>query len=100
MLLLASQIPRESAIILNNWENENHSRTSGWPFTPPSILETLQQSRIRGKCLDPSMKLRLELSNVGSCLTTDGRHTFLFMQNSIGIKKTPNNNFPNISKCI
>ncbi|XP_033211089.1 uncharacterized protein LOC117169080 [Belonocnema kinseyi] len=85
MVLLASHLPRESAIILNNWNDENRFQSSILPFTPPSILETLQQSRMQGKSLDPLMKLRLELSTVGCTLTTDGSgHTFLFLQNSIG----------------
>lgn len=86
MVLLASHVPRENALILNNWNDENRFRSSVLPFTPPSILETLQQSRMQGKSLDPLMKLRLELSTVGCTLTTDDNgHTFLFLQNSIGI---------------
>lgn len=87
MILLTSQLQRERSIILNTWINQERSQSFSLPFTSPSILETLRESQMQGKCLDPSMKLRLGLSNVGGALIpgTEGQ-TFLFLQNSIGIK--------------
>ena len=87
MILLMSQLPRESSIIVNNWIDDNSSRSYSFPYTPKNILETLKQSRMQGKCLNPYMKLRLELCNVGCTLITDDKGlTFIFQQNSIGIK--------------
>lgn len=85
VLVIASQIQRERSIIINNWTNEMHSKSYSLPFTPPSILETLQESQMQGKCLDPSMKHRLGLSNAGCTLITDSEgQIYLFQQNSIG----------------
>ncbi|XP_051174820.1 uncharacterized protein LOC127290354 [Leptopilina boulardi] len=85
VIILTSQLQRERSIILNNWTNENDSQSYSLPFTPPSILETLQESQMQGKCLDPLMKHRLGLSNAGCTLIPDTEgQIYLFLQNSIG----------------
>ncbi|XP_012280790.1 uncharacterized protein LOC105699921 isoform X2 [Orussus abietinus] len=72
IIVLSSQLPRENTIILNTWENTETPHSYNLPYTPPSILDSLTASQQQGKCLDPSMRIRAELSTAGSLLIPDG----------------------------
>lgn len=89
MIALTSQLAGETAIILNTWESRDTPHSYSLPYNPPSTLDTLKESQMQGKCLDPSLRKRLQLSNVGTSLVLDSNGDLtLFLQNSIGKKKS------------
>jgi len=66
--------------------NEENSHSFNLPFTPPHIAETLNESQLQGMCLNPYLRSRFELCNVGSTLVTNlEAGVSYFVQNSIGI---------------
>jgi len=67
--------------------NEEKSHSFNLPFTPPYIAETLNESQLQGMCLNPYLRSRFELCNVGSTLITNVKQAEVsyFTQNSIGI---------------
>lgn len=59
---------------------------------PSSISDTLKACQDEGKCLDPSMRGRLGLCNVGATLNSNDRNDVnFFTQNSIGRPILKNN---------
>lgn len=86
IIVLSTQKVGENAIILNTWMGEEESHSFNLPFTPPCILETLNESQIQGMCLNPYLRSRFELSNCGSTLVTNTQkgEVSYFVQNSIG----------------
>lgn len=86
IIVLSTQKVGENAIILNTWMDEEESHSFNLPFTPPCILETLNESQIQGMCLSPYLRSRFELSNTGSTLITSTQkgEVSYFVQNSIG----------------
>lgn len=86
IIALSSQTSGETAIILNTWMSEEESHSFNLPFTPPSIVETLNESQMEGICLDPYLRSRFDLCNAGSALITNvkGGGVSFFVQNSIG----------------
>ena len=84
-LILSSQIPTESTVILNTWTSSETSHSFNFPFTPPHVLKTLNESQMQGMCLNPYLRNRFELCNIGStAIKSDGETISLFLQNSIG----------------
>ncbi|CAL7946110.1 unnamed protein product [Xylocopa violacea] len=84
-IVLSSQIAGESTIIINTWTSSETSHSFNFPYIPPDIRETLNESQMQGMCLNPYLKDRFELSNTGSSLIkSDSQNIFLFLQNSIG----------------
>ncbi|XP_033325282.1 TATA box-binding protein-associated factor RNA polymerase I subunit C-like [Megalopta genalis] len=84
-VVLSSQVPTESIIVINTWTSDEISHSFNFPFTPPHIKETLDESQLQGMCLNPYLRNRFELSNVGSALIqNEADNIFLFLQNSIG----------------
>ena len=84
VIVLSSQLSSETTIILNTWDDCD-PQSYNLPHTPPSILDTLNESQMQGKCLDPQLKKRLKLSNAGISLAVDNNGDLsLFLQNSIG----------------
>lgn len=85
IIVLSSQTASENAIILNTWTKMEESHSFNLPFTPPCIAETLNEAQMRGMCLDPYLRSRFDLCNVGSTLVTNGKgEVYYFVQNSIG----------------
>ncbi|KAM0736332.1 hypothetical protein ACS0PU_010293 [Formica fusca] len=86
IIVLSTQRVGENAIILNTWMGEEESHSFNLPFTPPCIVETLNESQIQGMCLNPYLRSRFELCNTGSTLITSTKkgEVFYFNQNSIG----------------
>ncbi|XP_032690127.1 uncharacterized protein LOC116853254 [Odontomachus brunneus] len=85
IVVLSSQIAGENAIILNTWTKMEESHSFNLPFTPPYIAETLNEAQMRGMCLDPYIRSRFDLCNVGSTLVTNTKgEVSYFVQNSIG----------------
>ncbi|XP_015601100.1 uncharacterized protein LOC107270526 isoform X2 [Cephus cinctus] len=83
-VVICSQLTDEVSIILNTWVHSDTPHSFSLPYTPPSILQTLAVSQSRGKCLDPIMKSRIEVSNVGCAMGADTEgHISLFLQNSL-----------------
>lgn len=87
VLAFSSQLPNESAIILNTWTCEDKSFSKCLPYRLPSILKSLYIAKTMGKCLDPLTRRRLHLCNTGCSFVSNDQGTFYFVQNSIGIKK-------------
>jgi len=87
IIVLSTQKAGENTIILNTWMNEEESHSFNLPFTPPHIAETLNESQLQGMCLNPYLRSRFELCNVGSTLVTNLEKAGVsyFIQNSIGI---------------
>ncbi|XP_076751559.1 TATA box-binding protein-associated factor RNA polymerase I subunit C-like [Xylocopa sonorina] len=84
-IVLSSQIAGESTILINTWTSSETSHSFNFPYIPPDIRETLNESQMQGMCLNPYLKDRFELSNTGSSLIkSDSQNIFLFLQNSIG----------------
>ncbi|KAG6797130.1 hypothetical protein HZU73_07516 [Apis mellifera caucasica] len=84
-VVLSSQIAGETTIIVNTWTTNEISHSYNFPYTPPHIKETLNESQIQGMCLNPYLRDRFELSNTGSFIIKDiNQNIFLFLQNSIG----------------
>ncbi|KAK9304854.1 hypothetical protein QLX08_003922 [Tetragonisca angustula] len=84
-VVLSSQIASETTIIVNTWTNSEISCSYNFPYTPPHIKETLNESQMQGMCLNPYLRDRIDLSNTGSFLIKDdAQNIFLFLQNSIG----------------
>ncbi|XP_011300615.1 uncharacterized protein TAF1C-like [Fopius arisanus] len=85
IITLASQISGDVKIILNTWEDSDEPHSFHLPYAPASILDTLRESHLLGKCLNPLMRTRLKLSTAGSQLIQDeSQNIYLFTQNSIG----------------
>ncbi|XP_025989120.2 uncharacterized protein LOC105193210 isoform X2 [Solenopsis invicta] len=86
IIILSTQKAGENTVILNTWMSEEESHSFNLPFTPPYIAETLHASQLQGMCLNPYLRSRFELCNVGSTLVTDVKKAgvFFFTQNSIG----------------
>lgn len=86
IIILSTQKAGENTIILNTWINEEESHSFNLPFTPPHIAETLNKSQTQGMCLNPYLRSRFELCNVGSTLITNVTNAGVsfFVQNSIG----------------
>ncbi|OXU18825.1 hypothetical protein TSAR_011666 [Trichomalopsis sarcophagae] len=85
-VIIASQIPGETAIILNSWNSsEEPPESYSTPFSPPSCIETLMASHSQGKCLSPQLQNRLSLCNTGCMATVDtpSGDVFLLTQNSV-----------------
>jgi len=87
IIILSTQKAGENTIILNTWMNEEESHSFNLPFIPPHIAETLNASQLQGMCLNPYLRSRFELCNVGSTLVTNLEKAGVsyFVQNSIGI---------------
>ncbi|XP_076279135.1 TATA box-binding protein-associated factor RNA polymerase I subunit C-like [Lasioglossum baleicum] len=84
-IVLSSQVSTESIVILNTWTSDEISHSFNFPYTPANIMETLNESQLQGMCLNPYLRNRFELSNVGSALIgNEAGDIFLFLQNSIG----------------
>ncbi|XP_043265581.1 uncharacterized protein LOC122405127 [Colletes gigas] len=84
-VVLSSQVPSESTIILNTWTSSETSHSFNFPFTPPHITNTLNESQTRGTCLNPYLRNRFDLCNIGSTvIINETENIFLFQQNSIG----------------
>ncbi|XP_054005973.1 uncharacterized protein LOC128890953 [Hylaeus anthracinus] len=84
-VVLSSQIPGESTVILNTWTSSETSHSFNFPFTPPHIINTLNESQMQGMCLNPHLRDRFYLSNTGSTvIANESKNIFLFQQNSIG----------------
>ncbi|XP_029040385.1 uncharacterized protein LOC114874863 [Osmia bicornis bicornis] len=84
-VMLSSQISGENRIILNTWTSSEISHSFNFPFTPPPVMETLNESQMRGMCLNPYLRDRFELSNSGCyMIKNSAENIFLFFQNSIG----------------
>ncbi|KAK1127350.1 hypothetical protein K0M31_003891 [Melipona bicolor] len=84
-VVLSSQIASETTIIVNTWTSSEISYSYNFPYTPPHIKETLNESQMQGMCLNPYLRDRFDLSNTGSFLIKDdAQNIFLFLQNSIG----------------
>ncbi|XP_025162233.1 uncharacterized protein LOC105191284 isoform X2 [Harpegnathos saltator] len=84
IVVLSSQTAGENAIILNTWKMEE-SHSFNLPFRPSYIAETLNEAQMGGMCLDPYLRSRFELCNVGSTLVTSTKgEVSYFVQNSIG----------------
>ncbi|XP_043280847.1 uncharacterized protein TAF1C-like isoform X2 [Venturia canescens] len=85
VIILSNQIAGEITIILNTWDGRDSSHSLHLPYTPPSVLNTLSETQMQGKCLDPLLKKRLALSTSGICTIADeNAGTSLFVRNSIG----------------
>ncbi|XP_063981105.1 uncharacterized protein LOC135164567 [Diachasmimorpha longicaudata] len=85
VVTLATQLPGDVKIILNTWEDSDEPHSFHLPYAPPSVLDTLRESQLLGKCLDPLMRIRLKLSTAGSQLIQDeSQNIYFFTQNSIG----------------
>ncbi|XP_011637260.1 uncharacterized protein LOC105427291, partial [Pogonomyrmex barbatus] len=86
IIVLSTQKSGENTIILNTWLSEEDSHSFNLPFTPPYIAETLNESQLQGMCLNPYLRSRFKLCNVGSMLVADVKKAaiFHFIQNSIG----------------
>lgn len=85
ILVLSSQVAGENSIILNTWKTEDISFSYNFPFNPPHIIETLNESQMQGMCLNPYIRNRFELCNAGSTLLKSKMgDVFFFLQNSIG----------------
>ncbi|XP_015110290.1 uncharacterized protein LOC107036685 [Diachasma alloeum] len=85
VVTLATQLPGDVKIILNTWEDSDEPHSFHLPYAPPSVLDTLRECHLLGKCLDPLMRTRLKLSTAGSQLIQDeSQNIYLFTQNSIG----------------
>lgn len=85
IVALSTQLTGDVKIILNTWEELNEPHSFHLPYAPSSILDTLRECHLLGKCLDPSLKTRLKLSTSGSQLIADDSHNLYFLtQNSIG----------------
>lgn len=85
-VVLSSQVPTETTVILNTWINSETSHSFNFPFTPSHIMETLNESQLQGMCLNPYLKHRFELCNVGSAIIkNESENIFLFLQNSVGM---------------
>ncbi|XP_068974470.1 uncharacterized protein TAF1C-like isoform X1 [Bombus flavifrons] len=84
-VVLSSQIAGETTVIVNTWTDSEIPQSYNFPYTPPHIKETLNESQMQGMCLNPYLRDRFELSNTGSFLIkNDTQNIFLFLQNSIG----------------
>ncbi|KOC68409.1 hypothetical protein WH47_03567 [Habropoda laboriosa] len=84
-VVLSSQIAGETTIIVNTWTSSEMSHSFYFPYTPPHIKETLNESQTLGMALNPYLRDRFELSNTGSfVIKDDTQNIFLFFQNSIG----------------
>ncbi|KZC10848.1 PREDICTED: uncharacterized protein LOC107189068 [Dufourea novaeangliae] len=84
-IVLTSQVPTESIIILNTWTSSETSHSFNFPFTPPHVTKTLNESQLQGMSLNPYLRNRFELCNVGSALIkNEAENIFLFLQNSVG----------------
>lgn len=84
--MISSQISGENRIILNTWTSSEISHSFNFPFTPPHIMETLNESQMRGMCLNPYLRDRFELCNSGCyMIKNSAENIFLFFQNSIGM---------------
>ncbi|XP_014479714.1 PREDICTED: uncharacterized protein LOC106747002 [Dinoponera quadriceps] len=85
IVVLSSQTAGESAIILNTWASLEAFHSFNLPFKPPYIAETLNEAQLGGMCLDPYLRSRFDLCNVGSTLATSPKgEVSFFVQNSIG----------------
>lgn len=85
-LVLSSQPSSDTAIILNTWTSSETSHSFNFPYTPPHIKDTLNESQMQGMCLDPYLRDRFELSNIGTLIIqNDTQNIFLYRQNSIGM---------------
>lgn len=84
-MILSSQIAGESTVVLNTWTSSETSHSFHFPFTPSHITKTLNESQIQGMCLNPYLRDRFELCNIGSAvIKNDAENLFFFLQNSIG----------------
>ncbi|XP_017763570.1 PREDICTED: uncharacterized protein LOC108553256 [Eufriesea mexicana] len=84
-VVLSSQIAGETTVIVNTWTTSEISHSYNFPYIPPHMKETLDQSQMQGMCLNPYLRDRFELSNTGSFLIKDSmQNIYLFLQNSIG----------------
>ncbi|XP_012147864.1 TATA box-binding protein-associated factor RNA polymerase I subunit C-like [Megachile rotundata] len=84
-LMLSSQISGESTIILNTWASDIITHSFNFPFIPPNIMETLNESQMQGMCLNPYLRDRFELCNSGCYMIENSvGDIFLFFQNSVG----------------
>ncbi|XP_076245686.1 TATA box-binding protein-associated factor RNA polymerase I subunit C-like isoform X2 [Calliopsis andreniformis] len=84
-VILSSQIAGESTIILNTWTSSETSHSYHFPFTPPDVMKTLNESQMQGMCLNPYLRNRFELCNIGSIIIkNEANELFFFLQNSIG----------------
>ncbi|XP_076178174.1 TATA box-binding protein-associated factor RNA polymerase I subunit C-like isoform X2 [Ptiloglossa arizonensis] len=84
-VVLSSQISGESTIILNTWTSSETAHSFNFPFTPPHVTKTLNESQMQGMCLNPYLRNRFDLCNIGSAvITNEVKNIFLFLQNSIG----------------
>lgn len=84
-IILSSQISGENTIILNTWTSDMISHSFNFPFTPPHIMETLNESQMQGMCLNPYLRDRFELCNSGCYMIENSvGNMFLFFQNSVG----------------
>lgn len=72
-------------MILNTWTSSETSHSFNFPFTPPHVLRTLNESQMQGMCLNPYLRNRFELCNIGcTAIKSEAETISLFLQNSIG----------------
>lgn len=82
---MSSQKTGDSVLIINTWENNDYSHGYSLPYLPLNILDTLRESHHHGKCLDPLLKKRLELTTAGTQLIHDDlQNLYYLVQNSVG----------------
>ncbi|KAF7990082.1 hypothetical protein HCN44_009025 [Aphidius gifuensis] len=85
VITLSSQKIGDSVLIINTWENNDYSHGYSLPYSPLNILDTLRESHHHGKCLDPLLKKRLELTTAGTQLINDdSQNLYYLVQNSVG----------------
>ncbi|XP_008551738.1 uncharacterized protein LOC103574139 [Microplitis demolitor] len=82
-IVISSLLPSDKSIIINTWQHYDDPHSYHLPRTPPSILDTLRESRLLGKCLDPLLASRLELSAIGSTSMIYDTNVYHFSQNSL-----------------
>ncbi|XP_034935780.1 uncharacterized protein TAF1C-like [Chelonus insularis] len=83
IVLMSGQVCTDKSVIINSWNDYPHSYYL--PKVPPSISDTLKKCQSLGKCLDPLLTPRFQLSTAGVHLkVTEDNNAFIFSQNSIG----------------
>ncbi|OAD52878.1 hypothetical protein WN48_11255 [Eufriesea mexicana] len=57
-VVLSSQIAGETTVIVNTWTTSEISHSYNFPYIPPHMKETLDQSQMQGMCLNPYLRDR------------------------------------------